>query len=127
MFLSSHAVSATGGAETDARGFLGTFKLVRAQALCVLPEGKPASVGNTGKAIAISDWTGVLDRGTWILAAPIDCGGISRPELAVAATAGELCLLKTRDLVYDLIGDKRNTGASCAMIANLARCYFCYF
>ena len=82
--------------------------------MCVLPEGKPASTGHAGKAIALSDWTGVLDRGTWILAAPIDCGGISRPELAVAATAGELCLLKTRDLVYNLIGDKRNTGASSA-------------
>ena len=111
LFLSSHAISA---AENDARGFLGSFKLVHAQALCVLPEGKPASTGHAGKAIALSDWTGVLDRGTWILAAPIDCVGISRPELAVAATAGELCLLKTRDLVYNLIGDKRNTGASSA-------------
>ncbi len=35
---------------------------------------------------------------------------LKRRDLAVTATAGELCLLKTRDLVHNLIGDKWNTG-----------------
>jgi hypothetical protein len=74
----------------------------------VLPEGRPPSNAHASNALPLSTWTGDLNRGTWILAAPIDCDGIARAELAVAATAGELCLLKTRDLVYNLIGDKWN-------------------
>jgi hypothetical protein len=77
-----------------------------------LIEGKPASGAVTGKRVPVCEWHGAVDRGTWVLAAPIDCSGVVRRELAVAATAGELCLLKTRDLVYNLIGDKWNTGES---------------
>jgi hypothetical protein len=110
LFHSSHTGSTTVLAGTAALGFPGSFKLVRAKSLRVLIEGKPASITDIAKSAPLSEWNGEINRGTWILAAPIDCNGVARPELAVAVTAGELCLLKTRDLVYNLIGDKWNTG-----------------
>jgi hypothetical protein len=112
LFHVTHSGSATVAEGSAALGFPGSFKLVRAEALSVLIDGKPASAAVAGKRVPVCEWRGAVDRSTWVLAAPIDCNGVVRPELAVAATAGELCLLKTRDLVYNLIGDKWNAGES---------------
>ena len=52
-------------------------------------------VGELGKSIT---------RDTKVKVAPVDAKGVAREELAVEATAGELCLRKTRELVYSYIG-----------------------
>ena len=72
--------------------YQGNFKLAKAQLLVRLDDLKH------------------IHRDTIVRAAPLDNSGQVRPEFAVNATAGELVLFKTRDLVYNYIGTPWNAG-----------------
>ena len=50
------------------------------------------------------DQVGLITRSTLIQVAPLDAQGKVRVEYTLDVTAGELVLLKTRDLVYNYIG-----------------------
>ena len=86
------------GGET---GFKTRFELVKAQVLAVLPEG-----------CALDAYKGKIDRCTKLRVAPLDATGKVRPELAVEATAAACVLRRTRELVYNYIGQGPVTGVT---------------
>ena len=84
----------------DRHGYPRPFKLVRARIL--------------------GRWKGRASRDTPVLAAPVDADGVVRTELAVDTTLGDVCLRKTRELVYNYIGDMRNHSVTDATRENTA-------
>ena len=75
------------------KGFSAPFQLAKVQVLTVVPEG-----------CALGAYKGKIDRSTKLRVAPLDATGTARPELAVEATAGACVLRRTRELVYNYIG-----------------------
>ena len=86
-------------------GYGGPFELVRVRVVGVL-------MRRGAEPVALGAWRRHIGRDTLLLAAPLDAAGVVRQELAVEATAGDLCLRKTRELVYNYIGDGRTQGVT---------------
>ena len=78
---------------SDKGGYTTPFELVKVKVISELPAKK-------------------INRLTKVSVAPCDASGTLRPELAIETTCGECVLRKTRELVYNFIGQGRVQGVT---------------
>lgn len=86
----------------------GSFKLAKAVVIGVPQQviiGATQLLPSDERICLLADYTGRITRNLIVIAAPMDLTGTVRPEYACEVPAGELVLLKTRDLVYNHIGN----------------------
>ena len=82
----------------------GQFKLVSARVLYVIV--------SSSEKTSLEEYFGSIDRNTLLLVAPLNKLNCCQNEFAVPLNAARFGLLRTRDIVYNYIGDLLNHGCT---------------
>jgi hypothetical protein len=103
-----HHMPALFGGDATTQQHPGPFQLVSADVTDVIQaDGTQVPLHLWWK-----QWRHAVDRTTVVRAVPMRRDGSPCDECAVQVTLGQLCLRRTRDLVYNYIGDLRSPGVT---------------